>query len=208
MSSGQYDKAETSPFMLIREIETLAKNEVPACLDEYCRRTGLKPWQLLEEAAYQFFRTVLMLNTHRMGAEALFEHEPEGLVLSAQSNPPLALLYECKARKDGYKVESDEGLRYCDYIRDKRKVVRVRHSLELTHFCIIAPSFGGDTEARIQHIEQEGVVVSFVPAELLSAVAAHADGLTWADVQLVNLAKLFPRGVLGTNHIEAAFPLA
>lgn len=205
MSRCGYDKAETSPFMLIREAQLLASNQTPNCLLEYCKRTGLQPWQLLEEAVYQFFRTVLMLNTYRMGAHTLFKHEPEGLVLSPQSNPPVALLYECKARKDGYKVDSDDELRYCDYIRTKRREVRAKHNLELSHFCIIAPSFSGDIEKRIRRIEQEGVVVSFVTASLLPAVAEHVDTLTWADIQLVSLGNLFPRGLLDTAHIQSAF---
>ena len=141
----------------------------------------------------------------RLGGMTLFQHEPEGVVLAARSHRPFAILYECKSRRDTYRMSSDDTLRYCDYIRRKKHEVRIRYNLELTRFVIVAPSFAGNLDHRIAQIEGEGVVVSFVPSEMIVAASDCLQRMEFTDIQLLDLEKMFVRGVVAEPHIQAAF---
>lgn len=203
MNKRAVDYAEASPYMLLREISTLAGNQIPKSLQSYCDKTGLAAWELLEEAVFYFFRQLLMLETRRFGSASLFEHEPEGLAFSTRTEPQFALMYECKARTDPYRMTSDDVLRYCDYIRRKRHEVRVRHHLELTRFLIVAPSFVGDIDERVRTIENEGVVVSLVPAKALELACSCIREMDFADIQLLEVNRCFARGLLAETHLTS-----
>ncbi len=208
MSRVPVDYSDVSPYMILREISALAENRIPSCLEGYCRKTGLAAWELLEEAVFYFFRQVLMLETLRFGARTLFEHEPEGLAFSTRTQPPFALMYECKSRVDPYRMTSDDVLRYCDYIRRKRHETRIRHHLELTRFLIVAPSFAGGLDERLRTIENEGIVVSLVPAALLGRACSCVREMEYSDIQLLEVDRCFARGLLTDEHVADFFRIA
>lgn len=199
------DYAELSPYALLRDLPQLAANTVPTNLRQYCTVSGLKAWQLLEEAVFYFFRQVLMLDTLRMGAESLFKHEPEGIVLVNRTSDPFALMYECKSRKKPYVMSSDDVLRYRDYIRRKKTEVKERQHLDLSHFIIVAGGFGGNTQCRLSQLEAEGVIVCLVPADCIHRAYLLVRGLDYPDIVLLDHRKLFVRGLLCRESLARCF---
>lgn len=72
------DYETLSPYLLLRTLPEIAGNRVPENVKEACGQTRLQAWRLLEEGVFFFFRQILFLETIRLGASCLFEHEPEG----------------------------------------------------------------------------------------------------------------------------------
>jgi hypothetical protein len=204
-SSRVPDYEEVSPYVLLRELSELALNRIPECLQSYSTSSGLKAWELLEDGVFYFFRQILMFETLRMGAQSLFCHEPEGIVLVNRDCNPFALMYECKARASSYICTADDVLRYKDYIRQQKRKVKEKQHLELTHFVIVSSSFGGKLEERLHALEAEGIVPCFVPAVHLSCAAKILRRLDFSDVQLFDLRRLFRRGVVHVEVIRDCF---
>lgn len=200
------DYAELSPYALLRDLPALAKNRVPPNLVPYCKASGLAAWQLLEEAVFYFFRQVLMLETIRLGADSLFKHEPEGIVLVNRDPEPFALMYECKARARSYLMSSDDILRYKDYIKRKKSEVKERHHLALTQFIVVSSGFRGDLNKRVSKIESEGVTPCFASAEYMRLAYVMIRSLDFPDLRLLDLRSLFPRGVAKLTDMRRCFP--
>ncbi len=197
------DYEALSPYLLLRHLPQLACNRLPACIKRTLGSVDLKPWELLEEGVFFFFRTMLMLDTIRLGKECLFKREPEGIVLVNREHDPFALMYECKSRKDGYRMSSDDALRYKNYIRKKRQEVRLRYYTRLSHFVIVASSFEGDTDSRLSELECEGVVVCMITGEMLTRLYDLISDLPMADLQLLPLERMFCRGVVEESKLAA-----
>ncbi len=47
---------ELSPYLLLRELPSLAENRISPSLASYCERSGMNAWELLEEGVFYFFR--------------------------------------------------------------------------------------------------------------------------------------------------------
>jgi hypothetical protein len=202
---GKAEYAEISPYRLLREAPALAQNRIPKSLSAYCRVSGMRAWELLEEAVFFFFRQVLMLETRRMGDQCLFVQEPEGVVIVGRDPQPFALLYECKSRKSAYKMSADDTLRYREYFKTQRHRLRHRHHVELTHFVIVAPEFSGNLNARIDHLQDHGFTVSLVSASLLQKAARLIAEMEVPDIHLLDLRRLFSRGLGGDDSLHACF---
>ena len=155
---------------------------------------------------FYFFRQVLMLETIRLGADCLFKHEPEGIVLVNRDPEPFALMYECKARSAGYVMSSDDLLRYKDYIKHKRHQIKEKYHLNLSHFVIVSSCHRGDTAARIARIERDGVVPCFVCAEYMRLAYVMARVVEFPELQLLRLRDLFPRGAPRVVDLAKHFP--
>jgi hypothetical protein len=197
VSSQRVPDYETlSPYLLLRTLPELASNRVPDNVREACGQTPLEAWRLLEEGVFFFFRQILMLEAIRLGASCLFKREPEGIVLVNREHNPFALIYECKARKHGYTMSSDDTLRYRDYITKKRQEVRARYNLRLTHFLIVSSSFSGDIEGRVTEIGYDGTILCLVPAAHITMICNKARSLPVAEIQLLELQRLFCRGLV------------
>ena len=192
-----------SPYLLLRELPELASNRVPDQVLKACGGTPLEAWELLEEGVFFFFRQILMLQTIRLGANALFKQEPEGVVLVNRDYNPFAFIYECKARDDGYKMSADDALRYKNYIKKKRQEVRVRYNLPLTHFLIISSSFNGDIETRAADIGCEGIVLCLLSADYMKSLYDRIRTLPFPDIHLIELHRLFCRGIVTDSHITS-----
>ncbi len=205
MANTKPDYAEVSPYMLLREVPQLALNEIPECLAGYCAASGMKAWELLEVAVFFFFRQLLMLDTVRLGNEALFQHDPEGVVIVNSDPYPFAMIYECKSRSELYKMTADDILRYRDYIRLQRYRIKERKNCELTHFLIVSSGFRGDIELRLKTIDGEGVVMSLVPAQILGMACQILGELEYPDIRLLNLRELFVRGVVDLSCLGNCF---
>jgi hypothetical protein len=197
------DYAELSPYKLLRELPELASNSLPVCLEAYCSISGLQAWELLEEGVYYFFRQILMLETIRLGSNCLFRQEPEGVVLVGRDPDPFALLYECKARSEPYRMSSDDLLRYRRYIRQKRHEVRIKYHLNLTHFVIVAPEFAGNLDLRLAALDSEGVVTSLIPASTLRICALTMQQLSYSDIHLLEVRHIFVRGIGGIENLKS-----
>jgi len=195
------DYETLSPYLLLRTLPELASNQVPENVRRACGQTPLEAWRLLEEGVFFFFRTILMLETVRLGANSLFEREPEGIVLIDRDPDPFALIYECKARRNGYAMSSDDTLRYRNYIKKKRQEVRARYHLRLTHFLIVSSSFGGDIGGRVTEIGYDGTNLCLIPAAHLTMVCNMVRPLPVSEIQLLELHQLFDRGLVTEEHV-------
>lgn len=190
-----------SPYLVLRMLPELASNTLPNCIESGCSGKLLKPWELLEEGVYFFFRTILMLPTIRLGKERLFQNEPEGIVLVNREDNPFALIYECKARKYGYQMTSDEVLRYKNYIKRKREEIRHRHNLLLTHFVIVSSSFSGNIKERTEDIGGCGIVMSMLPATQLTSLYDTLRLYPPQEIRLLEIRRIFCSGVVTQDHL-------
>jgi hypothetical protein len=202
LSSPDYETV--SPYAFLRSLPTIASNKIPADLQRYCQVAGFEPWNLLEEAVYFFFRHIFMLHTIKLGANTLFKHEPEGIVLWDRCGERNAFLYECKARENGYKITLDDLLRYKDYIRVKKHEIRVRHHMPLTHLLVISSEFHGDIQSRLKEIDMEGVIFCLITAECLKLLYERSRDMEFENLHLLSLARMFCRGQLCEAHIQKA----
>jgi hypothetical protein len=148
-----------------------------------------------------------MLETRRMGDQSLFVQEPEGVVIVARDPHPFALLYECKARKTSYKMSADDALRYREYFKAQRHRLRSKDHIELTHFVIVAPGFKGDISAKVDLLQDHGLTVSLVSAALLEKAARLISDreMDVPDIHLLELRRLFARGLGGDHTLHACF---
>jgi hypothetical protein len=197
------DYETLSPYLLLRTLPELASNRVPEGVRAACGDTPLEAWQLLEEGVFFFFRQVLMLHTIRLGGNCLFEREPEGIVLVNREHNPFAFIYECKARGNGYRLSSDDTLRYREYTKKKRQEIRAKYNLPLTHFLIVSSSFSGDIEERVDEIGFDGTVLCLVPAIHVTVISDRLKTLPFPEIQLLQLHRLFRRGVLAEQRITS-----
>lgn len=195
---SQYE--ELSPFLLLRALPELASNTIPAKLKPMCGKR--KAWEMLEDGVFFFFRQILMLDTIKLGANSLFKHEPEGVVLVDRGASSFALLYECKARAKGYRMSSDDTLRYKSYLNRKKHEVRIKYHLPLTHFVIISSAFVGNVDARIKMIGAGGTNLSLSPARLIRSVYEATSLLDYSAIQLLDVDALFERGVLTARNVK------
>ncbi len=191
-----------SPFLLIDSIPALARNEVPLPLQNQVRGLSIDAWNLLEDAVFFGFRMILGRSTIQLGKEVLFSHEPEGIVLEEETPEPCAILYECKSRSKGYKISSDDQLRYKDYIKTKRHWIKARHKLSLRHFVIVGPQFNGHCDKQIGKIEREGVKVSLVEASLLRSLFISAAQMSKEQTALIDLRNILESGIVSQGNVD------
>jgi len=208
-SSSQHNYEIISPYIFLKTLSTVASNRMPKDLTDYCAKSGFKPWNLLEEGVFFFFRQILMLHTIKLGDNTLFEHEPEGIVLWDRCGTKHAFLYECKARKDGYALSADDVLRYKDYVRIKRHDVSVKYHLPLTHFVIVSSSFRGDINRRLKEFDLEGTCLTLASANMLTRLYERTKQLEYQDLLRLHVPRLLCRGRIEIEHvtecIEAVF---
>jgi hypothetical protein len=196
------DYETVSPYAFVKTLPTCAQNEIPSELGNYCSKANYKAWNILEEGVFSLFRHVFLLQTIKLGGKTLFKHEPEGIVLWDRCGTKNAFLYECKARKAGYSISSDDVLRYKDYVGSKKHFVSVKYHLPLSHFIIVSSEFHGDIEARLKEFDTVGITLSLVEADQLAYLYETTKGFDYEDFHLLNLPKIFCRGKVGTKAID------
>ncbi len=201
---SQPDYESISPYAFLKSMPDIAHNKVPEDLHRYCQVAGFQPWNLLEEASFFFFRHIFMLHTIKLGVKTLFKREPEGIVLWDRCGDKHGFLYECKAREDGYRMTSDDLLRYKDYIRIKKHEISVKHHMPLTHFLIISSAFHGDVESRLKETDLEGIILCLVTADCMKLLYEKAKMLDFDDLHLLNLSRIFCQGQLSETDIRKA----
>lgn len=196
------DYETISPYAFVKAIPVCAQNKIPTELSQYCSTANHKAWDILEEGVFFLFRQVFMLPTKKLGYNALFKHEPEGIVLWDRCGTKNAFLYECKARKAGYKISSDDVLRYKDYVAAKKHLVSVKYHLPLSHLIIVSSGFRGDIESRLKEFDLEGITLSLARADQLAHLYEMTKGFEYEDFFLLDLPKIFCRGEVSTAAIE------
>jgi hypothetical protein len=143
-----------------------------------------------------------MLPTIKLGYNALFKHEPEGIVLWDRCGTKNAFLYECKARRRGYTISSDDVLRYKDYVSTKKHLVTVKYHLPLSHLIIVSSDFHGDIDCRLREFDVDGVTLTLAKADDLVYLYDRTKGFEYEDFLLLDLPRLFCRGELTLTHID------
>ncbi len=97
------------------------------------------------------------------------------------------------------------SLRYRDYIRLQRRQIKEKQHLDLTHFVIVSSGCAGDVEDRLHTLEQERIVVSLVPASLLRTASRLIRDCEFSDIQLFEMGKPFPRGIVDERVLRKCF---
>ena len=123
--------------------------------------------------------------------------------MASRDPSPFALIYECKSRADGYNMSSDDVLRYKEYIKSKRHEIQVKYHLRLTHFVIVSSEFRGDFMPKVEDIEADGTVVSLLTSSALTFFYDKVRELDFADLHLLNLRRIFCRGLIVNGHLES-----
>ena len=196
------DYEAISPYTFVRTLPICAENRIPPELKDYCTKAQFEAWSILEEGVFFLFRQIFMLPTVKLGHNALFKHEPEGIVLWDRCGTKNAFLYECKARRKGYTMSSDDVLRYKDYVAKKRHIVAVKYYLPLSHLVIVSSDFHGDIDARLREFDVEGITLSLVTADNLMDLYERTKEFEYEDFLLLDLPKLFCRGEVTSGHIS------
>src|SRR2546426_8973228 len=124
--------------LLIRSLPEVFRGRIPQRIVAATKPWKPQPWELAEEGVHWLFRYHLALPSEKLGSNRLFEHEPEGLVGGLGPEENRIMIYECKSRKEPYRMLHDDLLRYQDYIREKRKYAKAMDR-RLTSFLLIAP---------------------------------------------------------------------
>jgi len=180
------------PSTLAKNLPEIAKQVIPLEMESAVKELDLKPWQAFEDAVFAIFHYCFGYTTRKMGAECLFEHEPEGIVLIGVTDSRYATLYECKTARETYDMTSDHELRYKDYIKGKKGRVEVLENAPLRYFLIVAPGFSGDIKQRRQKIHDDtGVWTVFMPATVLSSLGRWAAELPNDLKNLLDMRALY-----------------
>ena len=182
---------EYAPVAYARSLPELSSQVIPERMRKTASQLGLEAWQMFEQGVSSVFEFCFGFTVNRLGKETLFKHEPEGLVL-VQNQSNFAFIYECKTAGESYQMSADHELRYRDYIQEKKAYVKCLHNFELQYLVIVGPSFAGDVKKRRQSIHQKtGVLTIFLPARVLSELAAWACGLPGQVKRLIDLRQIF-----------------
>jgi hypothetical protein len=177
--------------MLAKYLSDIALQEIPSEIAHTANELGLKPWQLFEDAVFAIFHSCFGFTVRKYGRDLLFEHEPEGIVIT-NSSPPEAFIYECKSARQSYKMTAQDELTYIDYIQRKRDEINVLEKAELKYFLILSPDFSGDIARRRESIFRKTQVLPvFMPAKTLSALGLWAFQLPNDVKRLLGVADFF-----------------
>jgi hypothetical protein len=180
------------PALLASALPEVALQKIPAEMEEYVKKLGLKPWQVLEDIVFSIFHYCFNFPTQKLGEERLFEHEPEGIVVIGDAPQRFSIMYECKSAEKKYTMTSDHELRYKDYVHKKANSIRILQAAELRYFVIVAPEFGGDVAERRQKIFSDTQVLTiFMPASVLSKIGLWACKLPNDIKKLIELKSIF-----------------
>lgn len=191
-----------SPQRLVNGLPLLAQQLIPTDIDasmKAMQATEMPAWEIFEEATYASFHFCLSYTTYKLGKEARFKDEPEGMVVVEGQNR-FAFLYDCKSSNTQYNMSKDNERAYVDYINAKKPELTAIHSAELRYFVIVAPSFGGDMKERKRSIQQtSGVFLVYLEASNLRKLAQWAFNIKNIQIRrLIDLGEVFSKadGVL------------
>ena len=183
-----------SASRLTSALPDLASEIIPKDISTAICDSQRKAWEVFEDAVYASFQFCLNYKVRKLGKESLFISDPEGVVTtSGFATNRFALIYDCKARKDRYTMDSRDESKYIDYIRDKKDEALAIEKCELKYFVIVSSRFGGDMQLRRQNIiDKTQVVTIFLKASVLKTLAEWALGINDPDIKrLIDLRKIF-----------------
>ena len=192
-----------SPFMLTDCLDDLSAGIIPDRVNKQLRGVSMRPFELMEDAVFFGFRSTLLLNVKKLGRDCLFQSEPEGVIICDNIVDPCAIIYECKSRKQTYKMSRKDMLSYKDYIARKQIEIRTLHHVPLIHFVIIGPSFAGDYHGKIRELQKSGITVSMVKGADLKHLFDEVDGWSNERLRLMDLTNIFITGVITYKQIKA-----
>jgi len=177
--------------MLAKYLPEIALQKIPRQIASTVNDLGLKPWQVFEQVVFSVFHYCFSFAVRKYGEDSLFEHEPEGVVITYR-NPPYAFIYECKSAEQSYNMTAQDELTYKDYIQKKKEEVRALDKSDLKYFVIISPDFAGDISRRRENIFKETQVLPiFMSAKNLSTLGRWACSLPNDVKILIDLRDVF-----------------
>lgn len=196
----QYKKASevVAPPSLVDSLPELALQKIPMTIQSALKAANpgveIPAWEIFEEAVYSAFLSCFGYNVRKLGKDALFEEEPEGVV-TLRDHKRTAFLYECKSAQAKYHMTADDKTKYIEYIDKKKLEVRAKDKAELRYFVLVGPDFRGDKENRRDEIHHKtGVLLIYLKASMLKMLAQWACGITDHDLkQLIDIGEIFSK---------------
>jgi hypothetical protein len=175
---------ELHPLNLAQYLPSLSRGAIPDDLADWAP----DPWDAFEDLIFLVFVSGFGLNAKREGHAARFEHKPEGYFLTAQKDGVVAM-FDCKGtRKDKYKMEKDDELRFKNYISERKGEIETLENAELRYFLLFASDVGGDIEMRKKEIlSATGIHLCIV---LVSALADFGTEVMNRAVKYPNIIRL------------------
>ena len=182
---------------LVDSLPELALQKIPDDITASMKAMNaadMPAWEIFEEATYASFQFCLGYTTDKLGKEARFEDEPEGIVVVEGQNR-FGFLYDCKSAATKYNMSKDNERAYVDYINAKKPQLTAIHGVELRYFVIIAPKFGGDMMERKRSIQQKtGVFLVYLEASHLKILAQWAFKINKVKIrQLIDVGVIFSK---------------
>lgn len=187
-----------SPYALAYHIPDLASGRVPSELVKF----NLSSWRLLEDAVWGVFNMIFGYQVVKLGREALFKEEPDGVIMVKNSDT-YAILYECKSRSKSYALGPDDLHKYVAYVTQNKADVRNIHNVELKFFIIVSSRFSGRITGKLKRITNEtGVTTAFLEAENLRELALKAWELQPNIRKMIDLKNIISVGLVEKKEIE------
>lgn len=201
MAKRKIDYQALSPYALTNCLDELSIGVIPYNIKKHLKKINMRPFELMEDAIFYGFRSILLQNVKKLGADCLFQSEPEGIIICDHLVDPCAIIYECKSRKESYNISRTDMLSYKDYIARKQLEIRTIFHVPLTHFIIIGPSFSGHYRSKILEIEKRGITVSLIKGIDLKQLFIEVDDWQIEWLRLINLTNIFVSGIVEYDQI-------
>jgi hypothetical protein len=189
----------------LRWLPSLALNELPP---ELAGRE-LAPEALFERMAFRLLTSALRFGGTRYGESARGKRLPDA-VLRWPGSSRLCALLDCKAASDGYKMDSDQYLRFTGYISALRPDLAADRG-ELRYLIILSSSFAGSAGPRHPFhqraaalLTDTGVGLVYLRAQDLARAATLVESraLTPAAREALAWSAAFDHGLIDARHLD------
>jgi hypothetical protein len=183
-------------------------NEIPAELAAH----DVPPQDLLERVAFRLLTATFRFGGERHGEAARGERVPDSVVTWPAGAPlRLAALVDCKAAADGYRMDSDQVLRFEGYVREARQPLEER-GFDLRYLIVLSSDFPGRYGRRHPFHGRARELRNTVGIELVYlravdvarfAVRLEAQELDPAAREALDWPTALENGLVNADHLDA-----
>jgi hypothetical protein len=180
-------------------LQPLSRMTIPRDLSS----TEMPPEDLFEVVVFRFATTTLRFDGRRLGSGARAERAGDGLLYLPDGTT--AIVYDCKAARDGYSMTADHERRFIEYVETHRSFA-LADGYDISHLMVISSCFSGRAgaghpfHARARRIrEATGVRLVYLKADHLVRIGIELERRDAAPL----LRKALPWGTLLSAGIVA-----
>jgi hypothetical protein len=139
---------------ILADLSLIAKND-PSVENKYKIKDGKELEYIFEEKVLLVFK-YLGFEVTKLGAG---HRDPDGIAKNKRDH--YAIIYDCKCRKDGFKLLADDERTMIEYIQKHQKRLK-DEGIDRINFAIISSNFGDIPESTLKKIERESKINEIV----------------------------------------------